>query len=58
MAVRVRPEPSTKWWILLAAILAALLTWWDHASRPARRRPDLVEIEVVGPDGTETRAAP
>lgn len=28
--VRVPHQPSTKWWILLAALLAGLISWWQH----------------------------
>lgn len=54
--VRVPHQPSTKWLVLLAAVLAAVISWWQHrdelerASRaPARSAPEeaeRVEIEV------------
>ena len=55
--VRVPRQPSTKWWILLAAVLAALITWWQHraelerlerAPAPQHEAPeDLVDVEIV-----------
>ncbi|AKF03484.1 hypothetical protein [Sandaracinus amylolyticus] len=54
MAVRVPSQASTKWWILLAAVLAALLTYWQHRdaierapSRPPAPQSDFVEVEIV-----------
>lgn len=54
--VRVPRQPSTKWWILLAAVLAALITWWQHraelewperAPAPHEAPEDLVDVEIV-----------
>jgi hypothetical protein len=58
--VRVPPQASTKWWILLAALVATLLTLWQlppprsprpPSAEPAQeRRPaggDLIELELI-----------
>ena len=56
MAVRVPSQASTKWWILLAALLATLITYWQHrasldrparATSPAPAQSDFVEVEIV-----------
>jgi hypothetical protein len=51
--VRVPHQPSTKWWILLAALLAGLISWWQHRgdlerlSRTPTRPPPVEESERV-----------
>ncbi len=58
MRVRVPRQSSTKWWFLLAAILATAMTWCqnrgaDRGGREPRERarraanPDVVELELV-----------
>ncbi len=56
MRMRVPRQASTKWWILLAAVLATVLTWWQAQQEgeraPASRgeRPDAPGVaEDPGP---------
>lgn len=54
--VRVPHQASTKWLVLLAAVLAALISWWQHRdelerlsdapTRPAPEEAERVEIEL------------
>ena len=41
--MRVPHQASTKWWIVLAAVLATVLTWWQARHEPAARAPERPE---------------
>ena len=50
MRVRVPNQPATKWWVLLAALVATLATWCSADRVRQRRRPAepvTVDFEVV-----------
>lgn len=64
MRQRVPRQPSTKWWILLAAVLATAITWWQVEHAPPRPAPapapaaaagDLVWIELDDPGDAGAR---
>jgi len=62
MRQRVPRQPSTKWWILLAVVLATAVTWWQAEHAPPRAAPapaapasDLVWIELDDPGDAGAR---
>lgn len=56
MRQRVPRQPSTKWWFLLAALVATAITWWQAGHAPTRPplpappEDDLVWIEIDAED--------
>jgi hypothetical protein len=48
MRMRVPRQASTKWWFLLAALLATLITWWQ-VERESTRGPDVAPPAATEP---------
>lgn len=47
--MRVPHQASTKWWIVLAAVLATVMTWWQSQREPPARAPERRVAEDPGP---------
>lgn len=51
MRVEVPRQRSTKWWILLAALGATLITWCEAKERPPRPRRAPIAAPAPADDG-------